>query len=105
MTSADFVHWKKEQVVVKASPKSHRFVLHVQYPSAEAATVVKNALAIDEEVRPDRVLRTCTLEAPATLVYTFDATERRFLRVAVSSCCTAQNLIQRHVALSVRDNM
>eukprot|EP00457_Paulinella_chromatophora_P028581 gb/GEZN01035304.1/.p1 GENE.gb/GEZN01035304.1/~~gb/GEZN01035304.1/.p1 ORF type:complete len:115 (+),score=27.22 gb/GEZN01035304.1/:33-377(+) len=105
MSSADFVSWKKDQAEKEAAAaaaapqkRTHSFVLRIKFSSAEEATVIQRSLEIDEEIRPDRITRVLTREGTATLVYTFNAAELRFLRVAVSSHLDMLKLASRTLA-------
>ena len=62
----------------------YQCALRVQFPSPRFAGIVEKSLAVDAELRPDKVRRTSGTDG-ATLVVNFEATELRMLRVAMSS--------------------
>ncbi len=63
---------------------AYESTLRVCFPSARFAGIVEKTLAVDAELRPDKVCRTSSVEG-AALVVRFQATELRMLRVAMSS--------------------
>ena len=57
---------------------------HIDYESAEHASLVQQALAVDPELRPKEVERTLSTEGPV-LVMHFRAKQLRMLRAAVGT--------------------
>uniref|UniRef100_A0A7N0V6X6 Uncharacterized protein n=1 Tax=Kalanchoe fedtschenkoi TaxID=63787 RepID=A0A7N0V6X6_KALFE len=58
--------------------------LEVDFKSADKATIVYTALAVDKELQPDKVKRQMTV-ADGKLYVHFEATEPRFLRASFSA--------------------
>mmetsp|Transcript_32 Transcript_32/g.77 ORF Transcript_32/g.77 Transcript_32/m.77 type:complete len:83 (+) Transcript_32:127-375(+) len=56
----------------------------IEYASEEAATMVMNTLSVDEELNEGKVSRVLRVE-DKTLHISFEATEARLLRAAVSA--------------------
>ncbi|KAL3151831.1 hypothetical protein ABBQ38_012796 [Trebouxia sp. C0009 RCD-2024] len=76
----------------KAKPL--QFFGRVTYASATDASMVRDTLAVDPELRPQQVVRVLTVE-DRDLVMRFDATDVRTLRAAVSTFCDLLALVTR----------
>ncbi|GAV66181.1 Pcc1 domain-containing protein [Cephalotus follicularis] len=57
----------------------------IDFESAEHASVVYAALAVDKELQPDKVKRQMSVSSDGKLSVHFEATEARFLRASFSS--------------------
>ncbi|KAL3159076.1 hypothetical protein ABBQ32_011074 [Trebouxia sp. C0010 RCD-2024] len=74
--------------------KPFQFFGRVTYASATDASMVRDTLAVDPELRPQQVLRILTVE-DKDLVMRFKATDVRTLRAAVSTFCDLLALVTR----------
>mmetsp|Transcript_5932 Transcript_5932/g.8128 ORF Transcript_5932/g.8128 Transcript_5932/m.8128 type:complete len:91 (+) Transcript_5932:61-333(+) len=59
-------------------------VVEINFPSNEAAQITRNSLEVDEELQPKKVSKKFEV-LDSTLKISFEATEVKMLRVAVSS--------------------
>jgi EKC/KEOPS complex subunit PCC1/LAGE3 len=66
--------------------KPFTFSARIPYATVEHATMIRNALAVDPELRPEFVAREITVE-DTTLVLNFAAFDARTLRAAVGTFC------------------
>jgi len=66
--------------------KPFTFSARVPYTTTEHATMIRNTLDVDPELRPEFVNRMITVEG-TTLVFYFAAIDARTLRAAVGTFC------------------
>lgn len=71
-----------------------KFHCRVNFSCDDDAAMVRNALAVDPELRPDQVSKCLTVEGNALLA-TFAAADVRTLRAAVGSFCDLLGLATR----------
>eukprot|EP00468_Gymnochlora_sp_CCMP2014_P008622 CAMPEP_0167750424 /NCGR_PEP_ID=MMETSP0110_2-20121227/5983_1 /TAXON_ID=629695 /ORGANISM="Gymnochlora sp., Strain CCMP2014" /LENGTH=88 /DNA_ID=CAMNT_0007635743 /DNA_START=12 /DNA_END=278 /DNA_ORIENTATION=- len=69
---------------VEEPERPFRHNLEVKFEDEKSADIVYRVLVVDEELRPDRIRRFMKQEADMLRV-SFEATEIKFLRVAISS--------------------
>lgn len=60
----------------------HWYSVRIEYPSEEYAVIVRDALSVEKELRPEMVQREITADG-STLVASFQATTLKGLRVSV----------------------
>ena len=77
---------EEEEVSTEVDPATFFYngTIRIALPNAEYATIMKEAIDVDKELQPDKVLRILTVEA-TSLVVTFKALNAKMLRVAISS--------------------
>ncbi len=71
---------------VAAEDKPFTFTARVPYTTAEHAIIIKNALSVDPELRPEFVSREITVKG-STVILSFEAVDARTLRAAVGTFC------------------
>ncbi|KAL4444076.1 hypothetical protein ABPG75_011813 [Micractinium tetrahymenae] len=74
--------------------KPFTFTGRVAYATPEEAAMVRNALAVDPELRPEAVTRELAVEG-SSLVLHFAAVDMRTLRAAVCTFCDLLGLASR----------
>ena len=72
--------------VAAADDKPFTFTARVPYTTTEHATIIKNALSVDPELRLEFVNREITVEG-TTVILNFEAVDARTLRAAVGTFC------------------
>ena len=72
----------------------HRFTMHIDYPTSEAASMVLASLAADKELSPSRVTRHMETSG-ARLSLAIATTELRILRTVISSFVDMAKLATR----------
>jgi EKC/KEOPS complex subunit PCC1/LAGE3 len=73
-------------VAAAADDKPFTFTARVPYTTTEHANIIKNALSVDPELRPEFVNREITVEG-TTVILIFEAVDARTLRAAVGTFC------------------
>ena len=72
-------------------------IIRVNYESAEHAEIARTTLSVDKEIQPKKVQRTVSCSG-AVLVISFQATELKLLRVAISSMFDLTKVVSQTLA-------
>jgi tRNA threonylcarbamoyladenosine modification (KEOPS) complex Pcc1 subunit len=82
---------------------SHEHTLRLTLPDARTGPMLLEALAVDKEIRPERLSRTMNVDGSVLTVH-FAAKQIKFLRVAVSTFLQSMGLACETMAFAVETN-